>query len=155
MNLSHLLSAVLILILLAAIALVLTSPYRLYVVKTGSMTPTIPVASAVLVNPHQAPRPGQVVTFQDKGKVTTHRLLKIKNDGTLVTKGDANRTPDPWKLTQRNLLGTVTHRVPYLGWLLMYLRQPTGILSLLLMPCLLRLAWQISSRSPRQIEEPA
>lgn len=114
------------------------------------MTPTIPVASAVLVNPHQAPRPSDVITFQGKGEVTTHRLLRIKRDGTLVTKGDANRTPDPWKLTRANVIGTVTYHLPMLGWLLVFLKQPTGMLSLLLLPFLLRMAWQISSSPPKR-----
>src|SRR4051812_24108982 len=120
--LMRLLTAALAMGLIGAIALVLTSPYRLYVVRTGSMTPTIPVASAVLVNPHQAPRPNNVITFQDKGKVTTHRLIRIKRDGMLVTKGDANRTPDPWKLTRANLIGTVTYHLPMLGFLLVFLK---------------------------------
>ena len=131
--------------LLTAIALVLTSPYRPYVVKSGSMSPTIPVASLVVVNPHQPPRPNQIAAFQQKGKVTTHRLLRVNRNGTLVTKGDANRTPDPWKLTRADVVGTVKYHLPMVGWLLIYLRQPTGILSLLLLPFLLKLAWQIGS----------
>jgi signal peptidase I len=146
-NLSLLLIAALVLSLLAATALVLTSPYRLYVVKTGSMTPTIPAASVVVVNPHQLPRPNQIATFQHKGNVVTHRFLRTNRNGTLVTKGHANRTPDQWKLTRANLVGTVKYHLPLVGWLLIYLRQPTGFLSLLLLPFLLRLAWQLGGPS--------
>ena len=77
--------------------------------------------------------------------MTTHRLLRVNRNGTLVTKGDANRTPDPWKLTRADVVGTVKYHLPMVGWLLIYLRQPTGILSLLLLPFLLKLAWQIGS----------
>jgi signal peptidase len=140
--LGKLLTGALAVALLAAVIYVNTGP-RMYVVQTGSMEPTIPVASAILVDPHQYPRPGQVVTFQRNGSVTTHRLMKSG-----ATKGDANRTEDPWKLSQTKVLGTVQATVPNLGYLLVYLKQPAGLLSLLLLPLVLRLAWQITA--PRQ-----
>ena len=87
------------------------------------------------------------MTFRTQGKVATHRLLRVTRNGKLVTKGDANRTPDQWKLTRANLVGTVKYHLPLVGWLLIYLRQPTGFLSLLLLPFLLRLAWQLGGPS--------
>jgi signal peptidase len=133
------------LLLIALTLMTMLGPWKPYVVKTGSMEPTIPVASTVLVNEDRRPVQGQVVTFSDEGQVTTHRLMPSG-----ATKGDANRAEDPWKLSQTKVLGTVQASVPHLGYLLIFLRQPTGAPSLLLLPLLIRLAWRMAAPAPRR-----
>lgn len=106
-------------------------PYRVYVVRTGSMSPTIPADSVVIV--HQGVyRIGQVVTFNTVNGVVTHRLVGQRSDGTLITKGDANRTPDPGFLSPSAVIGGVILAQPRLGYALMYLRSPLGLASALL-----------------------
>ena len=55
-------------------------PYRVYVVHTGSMYPSIPSESAVIVREHRY-RVGDVVSFTEHGTVVSHRLMAIKPDG--------------------------------------------------------------------------
>jgi signal peptidase len=114
-------------------------PYRVYVVHTGSMYPTIPPESAVVVREGDY-RVGQVVSFVEHGNVVSHRLLAIHPDGTITTKGDANATADPWHVPVSNIIGGVVAAPRHLGYLLTYLKLPTGAASIVLaLVCL----WQI------------
>lgn len=114
-------------------------PYRLYVVHTGSMSPGIPPESAVVVREGQY-RVGDVVSFTEHGSVVTHRLIAIEPDGTIETKGDANRSADPWHVPVTNIIGRVVAAPRRLGYLLMYMRTPAGGASLVVaLLCL----WQI------------
>ena len=75
-------------------------PYRVYVIHTGSMSPAIPSRSAVVVRDGRY-HVGQVVTFHENGTLVTHRLVAIHPDGTVDTKGDADRSIDPWHIRTR------------------------------------------------------
>ncbi|HRV69936.1 MAG TPA: signal peptidase I [Marmoricola sp.] len=98
-------------------------------VLTGSMTPTIPIGSQVVVervhgNTDLARlEPGQIITFlpkPDSGMTVTHRIVAKTTDpnGTvrLRTKGDANNAEDPWELTSKQVRGQVKYWVPYVGY---------------------------------------
>ncbi len=121
------LAVVLALVIIAAVALLWSGilPYKLYVMKTGSMTPTIPSESLVVVHEGHY-RVGQVISFRVNGGVVTHRLIGIKPDGTIVTKGDANPTPDPWQLKESSIIGGVVAAPKYIGFYLKYLETPIG-----------------------------
>lgn len=111
----------------------LSTMYKVYVVHTGSMDPTIPSGSAVVVRMHHY-EVGQPVTFTINGTIVTHRLIRIDSDGGIVTKGDANSSADPWQtVTTSNIVGGVVAAPRYLGYALVYLRQPTGLFSVLLL----------------------
>lgn len=104
-------------------------PYRVFVVHTGSMTPTIPSTSAVIVKENQY-HVGQVISFHEQGGVITHRLIHINADGTIVTKGDANPTVDPWHPPTSAIIGGVVAAPDHVGYWIIYLRNPLGIASL-------------------------
>jgi len=104
-------------------------PYRVYVVRTGSMIPTIPPKSAVIVE-KGVYRVGHVISFESPNGVVTHRLVKRQAGGTLVTKGDANRTVDPGSLPPSQVIGGVVGAPRMLGYWLMYFRNPAGLASL-------------------------
>lgn len=90
--------------------------YKLYLIHTGSMRPTLPIGSAVVV--HKGPvRVGQVITFRpfDGSTVVTHRLVGINANGTLITKGDANKTTDVDVVTRANVVGHVVAAPQYVG----------------------------------------
>jgi signal peptidase I len=92
-------------------------------VLTGSMTPTIPVGSVVLVRPVDTGtlRVGDVATYQPKaGKAEfiTHRVLKIDESTSpaqFIFKGDANRGADIDPVSAEQIRGKVWFHVPYLG----------------------------------------
>ncbi len=75
-----------------------------YVVKSGSMEPRIKVGDVILSSPDRDPSTllGHVTVFEDParpGTVKSHRIIAVNPDGTLVSKGDANPTPDPVPVT--------------------------------------------------------
>ncbi len=114
-------------------------PYRVYIVHTGSMSPTIPAESAVVVREHEY-HVGEVISFVEHGNVVSHRLMAINPNGTITTKGDANRTADPWHVPTSAVIGGVVAAPRKLGYLLTYVRSPQGAASILLaLLCL----WQI------------
>lgn len=106
-------------------------PYRVFIVHTGSMSPSIPSNSAVIVR-EGVYRVGQVISFETPEGVVTHRLVERRSDGTLVTQGDANRTPDPGTVSPSHVIGGVVAAPPMLGYALVFLRNPIGLASVAL-----------------------
>ncbi|MEO7007088.1 MAG: S24/S26 family peptidase [Terrimesophilobacter sp.] len=131
------------LLALSAFAVAATGmlPYRVYVVHTGSMTPAIPSKSAVVVLKGEY-HIGEPVSFYEHGTVITHRLVGINPNGTIDTKGDANKTVDPWHVATSAIIGEVVAAPAELGYWLMYVKNPIGLASMFL--CLLA-CWQIWS----------
>lgn len=95
-------------------------------VLTGSMRPTYPPGTLVVIKP-AAPEEigvGDVITFQiESGKpaVATHRVIARSTDsGTgevrFTTQGDANNTPDAEPVQPVQIRGKVWYAIPYLGW---------------------------------------
>ena len=107
-------------------------PYQVYIVHTGSMTPTIPSRSAVIVKKGTY-RLGQVIAFHEQNGVVTHRLIKREEGGTLLTKGDANRSADSWTLEPARVIGGVVAAPRMLGYWLQYLKDPAGLASLFML----------------------
>ena len=91
-----------------------------YAVVSGSMAPAIPKGAMVFVDTQKKePRTGAVMTYrQNGGMIVTHRVYEIKEDGSVLMKGDANNVPDLCAAAQEELIGTVTGMVPLLGTVL-------------------------------------
>ena len=121
-------------------------PYKLYTVRTGSMGSTIPSRSAVLVRQHDY-RLGQVISFRESGSVVTHRFVAENADGTIVTKGDANRTEDPWHPTRASVIGGVVAAPRMVGYWLVYLKNPVGLLSIILVALAIAQIWAIAGQA--------
>ncbi len=132
------------LLALAASALLWLQGYRVYAVKTGSMSPAYPTGSLVVDAPveRQLPRVGEVVTFRTGAGLVTHRVHETSTGG-LTTKGDANRSPDPWTVTRENVVGRVRAGVAGGGYVLVFLQQPTGVPSLVLLALSVAFAWAL------------
>jgi signal peptidase len=109
--------------------------YRVYAVRTGSMTPAYPTGAMVLDGP--VPRqisPGDVITFGSSGSaaLTTHRVVQVKGD-LLQTKGDANSVADPATVNRASVVGQVLTGIDAGGYVLVFLKQPSGIASVMTM----------------------
>lgn len=129
-----------------------THGYRIYVLHTGSMTPTYPTGAIVIDRPAAADavqssyHVGEVITFQQNenaDSVVTHRIYKMLPGGLIRTKGDANPTPDTWYVAPRHIEGRVLFGIPKLGYALVFFRQTTGISALALAMVSLSLLWGI------------
>jgi signal peptidase len=95
-----------------------------YTVLTGSMAPTYPPGTLVVVRPVDIDdvRAGDVVTFQLRSglpAVATHRVVRVgwTSDGEklLTTQGDANATPDAVPVREVQLRGEVWYALPWVG----------------------------------------
>jgi len=140
-------------LLLGALVLALSGllPYKIYAVQTGSMSPTIPPTSAVIVK-DGVYHLGQPISFYEHGGVITHRLIAIHSDGTIDTKGDANATIDPWHVSTKAIIGEVVASPAHLGYWLVYLRNPLGLLSILVAAVACWQIWNFTgAASPRGV----
>lgn len=93
-------------------------------VLTGSMTPDIPVGSAVLVRPvdPETLAVGDVATYEPTdapaGTHVTHRVTAIERQAgerVFTFKGDANDVADSAPVSADQVVGEVWFHVPYLG----------------------------------------
>jgi signal peptidase I len=119
--------------------------YRVYVIHTGSMIPAYKLGDVVIDKPAQQLHRGEVITFHQSATsnvIVTHRIHSIR-DGVIRTKGDANPTPDAWGIGRAQVIGTVSSRVPRLGYLLVFLKQPTGVGAVMTAVLTLALLWDL------------
>ncbi|MCW2797318.1 signal peptidase I [Nocardioides sp.] len=114
---------------LAAVSLAVLVP-RLagatpYTVLTGSMSPTMPPGTLVVVRPVDAKdiQIGMVITYQlDSGDptVVTHRVVaqgfNAKGEPIFRTQGDANDVPDEKWVRPVQIRGEKWYSVQYLGY---------------------------------------
>jgi signal peptidase len=94
-------------------------------VLTGSMEPTLPPGTLVVVRPTPAREIGlgDVLTYQiEPGKpaVVSHRVVEVRSvsNGTteFITKGDNNNAADPAPVQEAQIKGTVWYSIPLVGW---------------------------------------
>jgi signal peptidase I len=109
--------------------------YRMYVIHTGSMQPTLNPGDVIIDKPvgaHTVLEPGEIITFRHSDLTTdvvTHRFTGYTETGLIDTKGDANETADPWQIRPPQVTGAEAYVVPRLGYLVVFLRQPSGVAS--------------------------
>ena len=130
---------------------------QLQAVQSGSMAPTYPTGSLLVVVPVDPASVdvGMPVTFVDPGepeRLVTHRVLAIRTEGGLqfVTQGDANTRPDALPVPARMLRGHVLWHVNGLGNVLDWLQWPRGFILLVLLPAGLLAVAEIGARRRRR-----
>src|SRR5690606_16005627 len=96
---------------------------RPHTVLTGSMEPAISPGDVVVaerIAPLDA-TPGDVVLFRDPADQTrtvAHRVVRLGRDGDHVrflTRGDANRSGERWRVAADGSIGRVIYTVPLVG----------------------------------------
>lgn len=130
----------LLLVLVAGALLVRTQNLQIMSVQTGSMRPAIDPGDLVAVSSVSEDdlALGDVVTFARSGqsKTTTHRIVGIdQSSGTVTTQGDDNPVPDQ-PIIVSDVIGKVKHTVPFGGYVVNFIRQPIGLLSVIYLPAL-------------------
>lgn len=96
-------------------------------VMTASMTPAIEVGDVVVAAPADRAQivPGRVLLADDPDwpdRLRLHRLVEVADDGSFVTKGDANPSADTSPLHPDAVLGVGVLRVPWVGLPVVWLR---------------------------------
>lgn len=96
-----------------------------FTVLTGSMKPTYPPGTLIIVKPVDAKdlRLGDAITYQlrpGEPAVVTHRIIassqNARGERTYTTQGDANDTPDAKPVVAEQVNGKVWYSIPYLGY---------------------------------------
>lgn len=120
-------------------------PYQALVVRSGSMSPTIPTGSIVFYKKKAAAnvKVGDIIVFAKPGQTdekVTHRVFRISTSPTgryFTTKGDANGAPDDWRVPAVGNGWVAAFHVPVAGYALVDLQSTTARLLLLLIPAVL------------------
>lgn len=91
-----------------------------HVVVSGSMQPRILGGDVVLSQPVRTAdlTPGQVLVFDDPaapGRLLVHRLVRVDDEGNLVTRGDANQGDDSTAVPPEAVMGMGRLRIPFVG----------------------------------------
>lgn len=141
-----------------------TGRYRTMTVLTASMRPSMPEGSVIVQVPMDLSkvRVGDVITYRipvEDRRIVTHRVVKVLEGGTqpvVRTKGDANRSADPWLARlEGEKVWRVKASVPKLGYALQALRRPEAKrVTLFLVPLLLALLWLRDIWAPRPGQDP-
>jgi signal peptidase len=122
-------AATLALLLVAALAAAILVPaiagYKRYVVTGGSMGATLPRGSIAYERlvPTSSIRTGDVITYRPPAasRLVTHRVVWTgrdrHGDPAFRTRGDANRSADPWRFTLRSReQARVAFHIPLVGY---------------------------------------
>ncbi len=81
------------------------------------MGTTAPVGTLVVVRPEASYHKGEVVSYALKGRVYTHRIVDITDQG-FITQGDMNTASDALPVTPSQIVGSVAFYGKDLGFLL-------------------------------------
>lgn len=130
--------------------------WQLQAVLSGSMAPTYPVGSLLVVGQIDASQvqAGMPIVFEDPlepGRIVTHRVVgPVPEDASAFhTRGDANAAADPTAVPARLVRGRVLWSVSGLGAVLDWLKWPNGFLLLVGLPALVLLATELRPRLRR------
>lgn len=118
--------------------------YTVLRVMTGSMEPTYPVDTLIVVkktDPAEI-REGDVISFYSSdpalyGAVNTHRVVNVKqedNQWIYTTKGDGNNVADPYEVKSGDLIGKVIYDSLPFGKLSRLTANPLIFIPLILLP---------------------
>lgn len=120
-------------------------PYQALIVRSGSMSPTIPTGSIVFYKKIDSSKVkvGDIIVFDKPGTTNekvTHRVYKIGHSATgeyFITKGDANGVPDDWRVPAVGTGWIAMFHLPVAGYALVYLQSTLARLLLLVIPAIL------------------
>lgn len=126
--------------------------YKAMTVITGSMKPQFNPGDLIIasnLNNLNSVKVGTIITYVNKENVlVTHRVTKINNkDGvnTYITKGDANPVADIEPVSTNQMQGIYKTKIPYLGYVGMFVKTGVGMISLIVIPLIIILGIELTS----------
>jgi signal peptidase I len=117
---------------------------RAFIVSSSSMEPRIGTGSLIVthyIHPTQLQKE-DTITFIAPTKdreFVTHRITSASHKQNLSifkTKGDNNTSEDTWTLAGGAVVGKVIVTIPYVGFIVSFIKSKIGILLLILLPAL-------------------
>jgi signal peptidase len=121
--------------------------YYLFVVKSGSMEPTIHTGELIVVKKETSYKVQDIITFGSvvrRDAIVTHRITDIKMASAaayFVTKGDANKSADTDVIPTSSVLGKYQFGIPLVGYPIGFAGTPLGAVVLVIIPSTLIL-WE-------------
>lgn len=123
--------------------------YQPIYVQTGSMEPTMQTKSIVLtkrVDTLDDLEIDDIITYRvydESGRAITitHRIYNIKEDGTIITKGDNNRVADSYSITIDNVLAEVIWIWNGAATIQNMMKTPTGWIMAIVAIAIIGLIW--------------
>jgi signal peptidase len=92
----------------------------LVTVTSNSMEPTLKKGDIAIIKNVEDIRVGDIIVFESRGDLYIHRVVGIDQE-YYITKGDAYSYPDLGKINRERILGKVVAKIPYLGYLNIFL----------------------------------
>lgn len=114
-----------ILVFLTGIIIMLVSckfKYGMLVIGSGSMTGTINKTDVIIyekIKKDEEIEIGKIIVFKDEGKKIIHRVIDkncTRNETRYFTKGDTNPSQDEGYRNDKDIIGEVKFRIPYIGY---------------------------------------
>ena len=100
------------------------------IVLSGSMEPTLSVDDLIFVKEQESYAVDDVVVFQNGGILVVHRIIEMKEDGLVITQGDANNAPDE-EMEISRIKGVVIGHIPNAGGIVRLIKSPIVSIGLL------------------------
>jgi len=147
----------------SALKLALHTEYPVLVVVSGSMVPTLERGDLIVVrgvDPGEI-AVGTIIVFhspRDYETLIVHRVYGLEQKGDQIyfrTKGDYNPRPDDWTIAADYVVGVFIARIPYVGVVVMRLREPFGMSVIVILILVLVIYMFIEARGKQRKEKSA
>jgi signal peptidase len=125
--------------------------HKSMIVLTGSMAPKINPGDIIITNSAKPEniKVGDVITYRVNSEMLiTHRVTEVvSKEGrrAFKTKGDANNVEDNNLVTEDQLIGRYSFRIPYAGYVSNFARSIYGFVLLILIPIVLLIYDQLKT----------
>lgn len=130
--------------------------YKFMYVLSGSMSPAIEAGDMIVAKAVETGdlKEGDIITFRTMGStLVTHRIMGKKEDGSFITKGDANNVEDiDLKVDGKNIVGKYIFRIPKGGYIVKFIQSPIGLIIFILIPVII-LIWGEAAKLFKEIDK--
>ena len=104
-------------------------------IVSESMEPTLKINDVVVVKTCEATQlqKGDIITFQQDGRIISHRILDITKDKKIIkfrTKGDNNEIPDSDLIPEGQVYGKVLFSIKKIGKIISYIQNIRGLINI-------------------------
>ena len=104
-------------------------------IVSESMEPTLEINDVVVVKMCEATQlqKGDIITFQQDGRIISHRILDITKDKKIIkfrTKGDNNEIPDSDLVPESQVYGKVVFSIKKIGNIISYIQNIRGLINI-------------------------
>lgn len=123
--------------------------YTFFDVATGSMKNKINIDDCIIVKITKDVKENDIITYKVGKDFITHRIVKMEQD-IIITKGDANNTPDN-PIDKNVVVGKVIKIIPRLGVWKKTLTEPKVLVSIIVTLTLFSIAFSYKGKDNNDV----